>query len=275
MTFDGKVVLISGAARGQGRSHALGFAEQGADIIALDIATGIDSVPYPLSTADDLQETVRLVRACGREIVAVTADVRDPDQVDDAVAKGVAELGRVDVVLANAGVITYAPARTLTRAQWHDTIDVNLSGVWHLIQAAIGPMIDAQRGGSIIVTSSMAGLRGPANAISYVAAKHALVGIVRALANELGPHNIRVNSVHPTTVDTPMVTNTATYQLFRPDLAEPSRQDCLEGLSRMQSLPIPYIAPVDVTNAVRWLASDEARYVTGAHLPVDGGAANK
>ena len=273
--FEGKVVLVSGAARGQGRSHALRFAEEGADIVALDILDQIGSVPYEMSTGSDLDETIELVKQRGRRIEAQRADVRSWDRVRDAVSAGVDALGPIDVVCANAGIITYGAAWDLTTDQWEDTIDTNLTGVWYTIRAALPSMMNSGRGGSIIATSSFAGLRGPANALSYVAAKHGVVGLVRALANELGRYNIRVNSVHPTTVDTDMVTNDATYRLFRPDLESPTREDCLDGLSAMQALPIPYVSPGDISDAVLWLASDEAKYVTGVQLPVDGGAANK
>ncbi|HTK65951.1 MAG TPA: mycofactocin-coupled SDR family oxidoreductase [Pseudonocardia sp.] len=273
--FQDKVVLVTGAARGQGREHAVRFAREGADIIGLDLAAQIDSAPYPMSTPDDLAETTRLVEAEDRRMSAHVADVRDPHAVDKAVQAGLAEFGRIDVVLANAGIIVYGKAWELDHDQWHDVIDTNLNGVWHTLRAAMPAMIEAGRGGSMIVTSSFAGLRGPANAVSYVVAKTALVGMVRALANELGPHNIRINSIHPTTVDTPMVTNEVTYKLFRPDLDKPTREDALAGLTGMQALPIPCVHTSDISNAILWLASEEARYVTGVNLPVDGGAANK
>jgi (+)-trans-carveol dehydrogenase len=273
--LDGKVALVTGAARGQGRSHALRMAQEGAAIIAVDIATQIDTVPYAMASHADLDETAELVEKAGSRVSAHVADVRSADEMTRAVGEAVGALGPVDIVCANAGIISYGPAWEVSPAAWRDVVDTNLNGAWFTISAALPSMMAAGRGGSIVVTSSFGGLRGPANALAYVAAKHGLVGLVRGLANELGPYSIRVNSIHPTTVNTTMGLNPSVYQLFRPDLADPTRDDCLDGLASMQSLPTPYVETADITNAVMWLVSDEARYVTGIQLPVDGGAANK
>jgi SDR family mycofactocin-dependent oxidoreductase len=273
--LDGKVALVTGAARGQGRSHALRMAEEGAAIIAVDIAAHIDTVPYPMASEADLQETADLVEKAGGRVSAHVADVRSAEDMTRAVDDAVGILGPVDIVCANAGVISYGPAWELSPAGWRNVVDTNLTGAWFTISAALPSMMAAGRGGSIVVTSSFAGLRGPANALAYVAAKHGLVGLVRGLANELGPYRIRVNSIHPTTVNTTMGLNPSVYRLFRPDLDDPTEADCVGGLSSMQSLPTPYVETADITNAVLWLVSDEARYVTGVQLPVDGGAANK
>jgi SDR family mycofactocin-dependent oxidoreductase len=270
----GKVALITGAARGQGRSHALRFAREGADIVALDFAGHIESVAYPTAGEEDLRETARLVENEDRRVVAVQADVRDRAAVDRAVAEALDTFGRIDIVSANAGILSYNAAPDVTTEQWHDTIDVNLTGVWHTVRAVMPSMI-AAGSGVIVLTSSLVGLRPAAHALPYVTAKSALVGMTKALALELGRHNIRVNSVHPTTVGTDMVLNEATYRMFRPDLEHPTLEDCQSAFASTQVLPVPYIEARDVTAAVVWLASDEARYITGVSLPVDAGAAIK
>jgi SDR family mycofactocin-dependent oxidoreductase len=270
---EGKVAFVTGAARGQGRSHALRLAQEGADIIAIDITGQIDSVPYPMSTPADLEETVRQIEALDRRIVATQADVRDFDQVKAAVDDGVAQLGRLDIVSANAGIFSFGTLEELSEQEFRDMIDVNLIGVWHAVKAAVPHIRAGGRGGSIIMTSSTAGLEGMNNIGHYAAAKHGVVGLMRTLALELGPEMIRVNSVHPTSVNTDMIQNAATYALFAPDLPEAERtKDTLGGrFQTMNTLPIPWVEPVDISNAVLWLASDEARYVTGITLPVDAG----
>ncbi|GAB4666039.1 mycofactocin-coupled SDR family oxidoreductase [Mycobacterium intracellulare] len=270
----GKVAVITGAARGQGRSHAVRFAQEGADIVAIDFADSIDSVAYPLATEEDLRESVRLVEDTGRRALAITADVRDRTAVEKAVAAALEAFGRIDILSANAGILSYAPAADVSPEHWDDTIAVNLSGVWHIVRAVIPTMV-AAKSGVIVLTSSLVGIRPVANALPYVAAKSGLVGMTKALAIELGPHNIRVNSVHPTTVCTDMVLNEPTYRMFRPDLENPTREDCEAAFASLQILPIPWIEPRDVTAAVVWLCSDEARYITGVNLPIDGGAAVK
>ncbi|MCU1651497.1 MAG: NAD(P)-dependent oxidoreductase, partial [Pseudonocardia sp.] len=201
--LEGKVAFVTGAARGQGRSHAIRLAEEGADIIAVDIASQIDTVPFPMATPDDLAETVMEVEALDRRIVASQADVRDYAAVKAALDTGVAQLGRLDIVAANAGIVSFGAAEELTEQAWRDVIDVNLTGVWHTVKAAI-PHLRAAGGGSIIITSSGAGLKGTPNIAHYVAAKHGLVGLMRTLANELAPDLVRVNTVHPGSVDTDM-----------------------------------------------------------------------
>jgi len=274
--LDGKVALITGAARGQGRSHALRLAQEGADIIAVDLVQQIDTVPYPMATPDDLAETVRQVEALDRRIVAREADVRDYAALHDAVEAGVAELGRLDIVSANAGIFSNGVAEEITDQEWDDMIGVNLKGVWHTAKAAI-PHLKAAGGGSIVITSSTAGLKGFPNFVHYVASKHGVVGIMRTLALELAPHSIRVNTVHPTSVDTDMIQNQNMYDLFAPDY-EPgtaTREVFLERMNGMNALPVPWIEAADISNAVLWLASDDARYVTGIQLPVDAGSTAK
>ena len=266
-----KVAFITGAARGQGRSHALRLAEEGADIIAVDLVDQIDSVAYPLARPDDLDETVALVEKLDRRVVARKVDVRSQAALDEAVAEGLAAFGHIDIVCANAGIASFGAAWELPEGTWQDMIDINLTGVWHTAKAAIPAMIEAGRGGCIILVSSVAGLKGISNIAHYSAAKHGMVGLMRSLANELAPHRIRVNTVHPTNVATPMVLNDVTFRAFRPDLPNPSQDDILEAMTGMQAMPIPWVESIDVSNAVLWLASDEARYVTGVALPIDAG----
>jgi SDR family mycofactocin-dependent oxidoreductase len=271
--LEGKVALVSGGARGQGRSHALRLAEEGADIITFDICESVESVPYDGPSEQDLAETVRQVEALDRRIVATRADVRDFSAVKAVVDDGVTQLGgRLDVVAANAGIFTFGNLATDTpETEWDNVLDINLKGVWHTAKAAAPHMIAAGNGGSIALTSSTAGLKGTQNVSAYTASKHAVVGLMRTLALELGPHGIRVNTIHPTAVATPMVLNDALYRLFRPDLDNPTRED-FEGLMAAgHALPIPYVEPVDISNAIVFLASDEARYVTGTELKVDAG----
>lgn len=270
---EGKVAFVTGAARGQGRSHALRLAQEGADIIAVDIEDQIDSVPFPMGTAEDMAETVRQVEALDRRIVARKADVRDFGALQSAVEDGVAQLGRLDIVAANAGIASYGGAIDLEEQQWRDMLDVNLTGVWHSVKAAVPHIRAGGDGGSIVLTSSAAGLMAYQGLAHYVAAKHGVVGLMRTLAVELAPEFIRVNSVHPTSVNTPMIHNEATYALFAPDLPPEQRTiDVLgERFETMNALPIKWVEPVDISNAVLFLASDEARYITGVTLPVDAG----
>ena len=214
--LDGKVAFVTGAARGQGRSHAVRLAEEGADIIAVDIASQIDTVPYAMAAADDLVQTVDEVEALGRRIVAAEVDVRDYDALKAALDDGVARLGRLDVVAANAGIVTFGTAEELSEETWRDTIDVDLSGVWHTVKAAI-PHLRAAGGGAIVITSSAAGLKGTPNTAAYTAAKHGVVGLMRTLANELAPDMVRVNTLHPGSVDTDMIQNQALYRLLQAD----------------------------------------------------------
>jgi SDR family mycofactocin-dependent oxidoreductase len=268
----GKVAFITGAARGQGRSHAIRLAQEGADIIAVDLAGQVATVPYPMATPEDLAETVKEVEALDRRIVATQADVRDYGALKAALDDGVAQLGRLDIVSANAGIFSFGTLEELDDTTWQDMIDVNLTGVWHTAKAAI-PHLRAAGGGSIVLTSSTAGLQALPNTGHYNSAKHGVVGLMRTLALELAPDLIRVNSVHPTAVDTDMIQNPATYALFASDLPEAERtKDALAPrFQGLNVLPIPWVEAVDISNAVLWLASDEARYVTGVTLPVDAG----
>ncbi|WP_033295895.1 mycofactocin-coupled SDR family oxidoreductase [Amycolatopsis jejuensis] len=269
---EGKICFVTGAARGQGRSHAVRLAEEGADIIAVDLAGPIASVPYDLGTAGDLAQTVEEVEALGRKIVASKADVRDAGALQAALDDGVARLGGLDIVCANAGVFGTGRLADLDDAAWDDMHDVNLKGVWHTIKVSI-PHLRARGGGSIILTGSTGGQRAMENVGHYVAAKHGVVGLMRTAALELGPDNIRVNVVHPTTVDTGMIQNRATYDVVAADLPEAARtrEAVAPRFQSMHTLPVPWVEPRDVSNAVLWLASAESRWVTGSEVRVDAG----
>jgi (+)-trans-carveol dehydrogenase len=269
---EGKVAFITGAARGQGRSHAVRLAQEGADIIAVDLCAQVDTVPFPMATPEDLAETVKEVEALDRRIVATQADVRDYATLKAALDDGVAQLGHLDIVSANAGIASYGRLEDMDDRTWQDVIDTNLTGVWHAAKAAIPHVKAGGHGGSIVLTSSDAGLFAMENIGHYVAAKHGVIGLMRTLALELAPDFIRVNAICPTTVNTPMVQNEPSYRLFRPDLEHPTAADLNDVLLTLNALPIPWVEPVDISNAVLFLASDEARYITGVALPVDAGA---
>ncbi len=267
-----KVAFITGAARSQGRSHAIRLAEEGADIIAVDVAGPVPSLSaYPLATEEDLAETVRQVEALDRRIVAHKADVRDSAALRAALDDGVTQLGRLDIVVANAGIYQVSPALELDDDAWQETIGINLTGVWNTVKAALPHLIDGG-GGSVILTSSVLGLKGGANSVHYSTAKHGVVGIMRSVANEFAGHRIRVNSIHPTLVNTIMIQNEQVWALFDPDNPHPSREAAAPVFQTINALPVPWVEPVDISNAVLFLASDEARYITGVTLPVDAGA---
>ncbi|MFG1922334.1 mycofactocin-coupled SDR family oxidoreductase [Cryptosporangium sp. NPDC048952] len=265
--LDGKVAFITGAARGQGRSHAVRLAEEGADIIAVDLCGQIRTVGYPMSQPDDLAETVKQVEALDRRIVARQADVRDLTALKTAVSEGEAALGTVDIVIANAGIAVMGFAEADLEAAFRDVIDVNLIGVWNTVMAAV-PSLLSKQAGSVVLTSSTMGLTGTGSTgdpggVAYAAAKHGVVGLMRTFTNWLSPQGIRVNSIHPTGVNTPMIVNDAVAAF----LAENH-----DGSDTMTNLmPVDMIEPIDVSNAVAWLVSDDARYVTGVTLPVDAG----
>jgi SDR family mycofactocin-dependent oxidoreductase len=268
--LDGKVAFITGAARGQGRAHAVKLASEGADIIAVDICDQIASVPYPMATPDDLAATVKLVEETGARIFATQADVRDRASVKTALRAGTEALGdRLDIVIANAGIAPMADDNA-----WQDVIDVNLTGVYNTVDVAMRPMAKFGNGGSIVLTSSVMGLVGVAapmgGSIGYAAAKHAIVGLMRVYANLLAPQNIRVNSIHPAAVNTPMIDNEFTRSWLS-GLA----QEAHGGPDMGPALPVGAAEPEDIANAAFWLVSDASRYVTGVALPVDAGYVNK
>ena len=267
----GKVALITGAARGIGRAQAVRFAQEGADIIAFDICAAVDTVVVPPATRADLDETAALVTEAGGRIVAEVVDVRDTDAVTAATNRGVDRLGGLDVVCATAGITSRAMATDLDENAWQTMLDVNLTGVWATCRATAPHLIE-RGAGAVILTSSIAGLRGLVGVAHYTAAKHGVVGLMRSLASELAPHNIRVNTVHPTNVDTPMIQNDHVRAAFRPDLEHVTREQFAEAACAMNMLAIPWVQPVDVANACLFLASDEARYITAVTLPVDAGS---
>lgn len=269
--MDNKVALITGAARGQGRSHAIRLAEEGADIIAVDICAPVGTAPYELATADELDETAKLVADKGRRVLARQADVRNLAALEEVVAEAVAEFGGIDVLVANAGIASFGPAWELTEQQWQDMLDINLTGTWKTTKAVIPSMIERGRGGAVVLTSSVAGLIAYANLAHYTSAKHGVTGLMRALAVELAPHGIRVNSVHPTTVDTPMINNSAIYSLFFPHLENPTKSEAEDGFIHMHAQRTPWVEPIDVSNAVLHLVCDESRFVTGTTHVVDAG----
>lgn len=268
--LQGKTAFITGAARGQGRAHAVRLAAEGADIIAVDLCSQIASVPYPLATPDDLATTVALVEQTGARIFATTADVRDREALKTALRAGIDALGdRLDIVIANAGIAPMAGTDA-----WQDVIDVNLTGVFHTVDVAMKPMIRFGNGGSIVLTSSVAGLVGLASpmagSVGYAAAKHGIVGLMRVYANLLAPHSIRVNSLHPAGVNTPMIDNDFTRSWL-----EGLAQESQGGPDMGNGLPVQALEPEDIANAVFYLVSDAGRYVTGVALPVDAGYTNK
>ncbi len=271
----GKVAFITGAGRGQGRSHAVRLAEEGADIIAVDVCHDIETIGYPMATADDLKETARLVEAQGQRIVAAAADVRERAELQAALERGIAELGQVDIVVAQAGIAGMKGQPPLQA--WTDVIDTNLIGVLNSVHVAL-PHLRA--GASIIATGSTAAFLqalpiqqpgGDSGGISYMVAKRMLSSYMHDLARELAPRQIRANVVHPTNANTDMLQSEPMYRSFRPDLEHPTREDATPAFHSQQAMPIPWIEPADVSNAVLFLASDEARYITGMQLRVDAG----
>jgi SDR family mycofactocin-dependent oxidoreductase len=274
---EGKVAFITGAARGQGRSHAVRLAQEGADIIAIDICKpireGVTDTAIPASTPEDLAETADLVKAQNRRIVAAEVDARDYDALKALVDSGVEQLGRLDIIVANAGIGTFgSKLHKLPEKTWQDMLDVNLSGVWKTVKAGVPHIIAGERGGSIVLTGSVGSHKAMAYTGHYIAAKHGVMGLMRSFAVELGQHSIRVNSVHPSQVNTPMTMNDVTFKLFRPDLENPGPDDFAPFSQMTHTLPVPWVEAVDISNAVLFLASDESRYVTGVSLPVDAGA---
>ena len=262
--FDGKVAFITGAARGQGRAHALRLASEGADVIVCDVCKPVGTNMIPASTPDDLRQTVEQIEATGQRVVSEEVDVRDPDGLRALVDRGMQELGRLDIVVANAGILTWARTHELTREQWQDVIDTNLTGVFNTVQAALPHLLEQGTGGSIIVTSSSAGLKGQPFTTSYTAAKHGLVGLVNALAIEYGEYGIRANSIHPCGVTTPMGDAPGLMDLI-------NERAATVGPVFMNTLPVDFIEPEDVSNAVAFLASDEGKHITGVQLRVDAG----
>jgi len=273
--LEGKTAFITGAARGIGRVQAVRFAQEGAAIIGVDICGPVETVHVPASTPDDLDETARLVERLGGRIVTDIVDVRNLDALRASVDRGAVHFGGLDIVCATAGITSRGAAVEMTESTWRTMLDVNLTGVWHTCTAAVPHLID-RGGGAVVLVSSIAGLRGLVGVAHYTAAKHGVVGLMRSLAQDLAPHGIRVNTVHPTNVDTPLIQNDVVSSAFRPDLSRPpTRQEFAEAASTMNMLAVPWVDPVDVVNASLFLASDEARYITSVSLPVDAGSTQR
>ncbi|MFF0148714.1 SDR family mycofactocin-dependent oxidoreductase [Amycolatopsis sulphurea] len=266
--FDGRVVFITGGARGQGREHAVRFAQAGADVVLVDVPEQVESVPYPLGTSGDLHETVSLVEKQGRRALAIEADVRRSDQMRAAVEQAVDEFGAVDIAVANAGIVTYRHLSDMDDQMWRDTIDVNLTGVANTVRAVLGHMLE-RRYGRIVVTSSQAGRRGVPNLAHYSASKWGLIGLVKSIALEVAPAGgITCNAVLPGAVDTPMMHHDEVYAVFAPDVPAPTLSDLEERLGRLNPMPITWIESSDISHAVLHLASEEARYVSGTTIDV-------
>jgi SDR family mycofactocin-dependent oxidoreductase len=264
----GRVALVTGAARGQERDLCIRLAREGADVVAVDACSQLDTVPYPLAGVADLDQTAAAVAALGRRVLKVRADVRDYPAMEALAVNAFDTFDHVDVVVANAGIASFAPVWELTPAQWREVIDVDLTGAFHTVRPLLPAMIAAGRGGSIVLISSVSGLAAHPNVAHYNSAKHGLTGLARSLAVELAPHGIRANSVHPTTIDTPMVHNLAFYQLA----GASTRGQAARAFATANAQPVAWIAPEAVSDAVVWLAGDESKHVTGTALPVDAGA---
>jgi (+)-trans-carveol dehydrogenase len=267
----GKVALITGAARGQGRSHAVRLAEEGADVIALDFQGELESTTYPLAQPGDLEETARQVEALGRRVVIAEADVRDGAAMREAVDDAVARLAAPNVLVANAGIFTVAPFTELSEDAWHEALDTNLTGMFHTLKATLPHLPD---GSAIVLISSLLGLVGANETSHYSATKHGVMGLMRTLAKELAPRGIRVNSINPGTVPTEMVVNEIVFKMYCPDIEQPTEEDFKRASEENNLLPTPWVEPRDVSNAILFLVSDEARYITGESLLVDAGFYN-
>jgi SDR family mycofactocin-dependent oxidoreductase len=268
--LDGKVALITGGARGQGRAHALTSAREGADVVLVDIADQLETVPYAMATADDLAETVRQVEALDRRALAVTADVRDQGQLDEAVRRGIAEFGKIDILIANAGIWTQGPFWELSEQSWDEMIGVNLTGVWKSAKAVAPHMIERQSG-SIVITSSVNGLEPGLNYAHYVAAKHGVIGLMKNIALELAPHGVRCNSINPGAIKTPMTDHQGAWDMFAGHEGG-TEADLIEGGYHFHALKgMTFMPPQVIADTALYLNSDLAAAVTGVTIPVDAG----
>lgn len=268
--LDGKVVLITGGARGQGRSHAITFAREGADIVICDLAAQIETVPYQMSNTDDLNETVKLVEEQDQRCVAMQADVRDSAQIKSVVDTALAEFGQLDILIANAGIVAPVPLVDISDQAWSDMVETDLTGVFKSIRAVAPHMIE-RRSGRIIATSSMVGKTGVPGLAHYVAAKWGVIGLVKSAALEFGQYGITVNAVCPTNVDTNMIQNPAMYALFAPDIKNPTREDVIPGFTSLNALPVPWVQVQDISEGMLYLAAESGRYVTGETLTIAAG----
>jgi SDR family mycofactocin-dependent oxidoreductase len=269
--LDGQVAFITGLARGQGRSHALTLAREGADIIGLDLCGEIGSTTYPGSTPDDLDETERLIKEIGRRAVLSRADVRDYAQVEEAFQRGLQQLGRVDIVIPNAGICAGGKTWEIAVEAWRETLDINLTGAWHAVKAAVPTLISQGTGGSVVFIGSTEALKGAENMSSYAASKHGITGLMTCLARELGQYNIRVNSVNPTCVDTNMIQNPYVWGLFQPDNPHPTRESVEGAFAGTHILPVPWMEPIDVSRSILYLVGESGRYITASTLTIDAG----
>ncbi len=269
--LEGKVAFITGVARGQGRSHALTLAREGASIIGLDLCGKPTTTAYPGTSEGELQETVRLVEEAGGQIFVDIADTRDYQAVKGVFDRGIAQFGRIDIVIPNAGICSGAKTWEIEPEDWREMVDINLNGVFHTVKAAVPTMIAQNQGGAIVFIGSTEALKGAENISSYAASKHGVTGLMTSLARELGQYNIRVNSVNPTCVDTDMINNDFVYGLFRPDLDKPTREDVIDTFSGTHILPVPWMQPQDVSNAILYLVTDPGRYITATPLVIDAG----
>jgi SDR family mycofactocin-dependent oxidoreductase len=265
------VAFITGLARGQGRSHALTLAREGADIIGLDLCGDIASTTYAGTTAEDLEETGRLIKETGRRAVLSQGDVRNYDEVKSAFDRGIEQLGRVDIIIPNAGICAGGKTWEIATDAWREVIDINLTGAWHVVKAAVPTLINQGTGGSVVFIGSTEALKGAENMSSYAASKHAITGLMTSLARELGNYNIRVNSVNPTCVDTNMIQNPYVWGLFQPDNPNPTRESVQDAFARTHILPVPWMEPIDVSRAILYLVGESGRYITASTLTIDAG----
>lgn len=268
--FDGKTVMITGGARGQGRSHALSFAREGADIVVTDIAKQVETVPYAMSSEADLKETVAQVEALDQRCLAVQADSRDTSAVNGAVEQAIDQFGKIDILIVNHGLLSLSPVADMSDEVWDDVIGSDLTGVFKATRAVIPHMV-AQKSGRIVATASMAGRTGLPTVAHYCAAKWGVIGFVKSVAREVAAEGVTVNCVCPTNVDTDMIHNEAFYALFAPGVDNPTREDVIPGFMSLNAVPVPWIESIDISNAMMFLASDEARYITGEALHVSAG----
>ena len=270
--FDGKVAFITGAARGQGRSHALRFAAEGADVVLCDLGgDDLETVGYTLPTREDLEETKRLVEGIGRRALAFPVDVRDGEQLIDAADQALHAFGAIDVLVVNAAICTFSELAAMSRRVWDETVDVNLGGAFNTVRAVLPSMIE-RRSGSVVATASMAGRAGWEALGHYAASKWGLIGLIKSLALEVASYGITANVICPSGVNTPMANNERSFRLFRPDLENPTVDDVLPALAAMNVIPVPWVEPDDISDAVLFLASEEASGITGATLAVAAGA---
>ncbi|TQF75106.1 NAD(P)-dependent oxidoreductase [Rhodococcus spelaei] len=270
--FDGKVALITGGARGQGRSHAVAFAERGADVVICDRSEDSASVFYPLATEEDLAETARLVEAAGRRCIAVKADTADRPAMDALVARAESEFGRVDIAVANAGVSVASPVQSMTTAQWTEAINSNLTGVFNTIGAVAPGMIE-RRYGRIVTISSMLGRAGSTNMAAYSASKWGVIGLTKSSALDLAQFGITANVIAPGNISTPMIHNDALYSMMRPDLEAPTRDDVAPVFESLHAQPVPWLEPEEITRAVLFFAAEASAHISGTVLPIDAGNA--